>query len=321
MLTKAAFILFVTSLALPAAAQDKPLKLPKNTIDCAQFKKTGPQIWVENGTAVFNLGGVDDINLTNQPVIPGYFRFDGIDLFPVLEQKCGAAASEAPATGQAAAASTALAVGLPAGSSNPEPEQQKPLPAAAQNPTAAPASSPAPAQKPAPAPVTGPAPALPVEAAKREPEGKCQDRKSVYAADSLAEGAGDKAIVEIAFETKAKGEAGPDFILRESKSGEVQWSYKGRTRQGRFIFAAIPYREVYDGGRFAFASMPPVRNDSVTLQSSFIKPSRDGFGEPILAIHGLRSLFASKEDSRRFKFEGKRPAELLPEAYYFDRCE
>ena len=64
-----------------------------------------------------------------------------------------------------------------------------------------------------------------------------------------------------------------------------------------------------------------VRQDSEALVPAFIKPNRDGTGEPILYLSGLQALFASKEAIRRLKIEGKTPAELLPEAFYFDRCE
>ena len=63
--------------------------IPENTIDCKQFKKTGPEEWIEAGTAVFDLGTIKDINLTNQPVTPRHYKFGGIDLYTVVEQKCG----------------------------------------------------------------------------------------------------------------------------------------------------------------------------------------------------------------------------------------
>ena len=84
-------LIFISAIGfwMPAVAQDKVPALPKNTVDCKQFKKTGPKEWIEVGTAVFDLGGIKDINLTDQPVTPGYFKFGGIDLYPVLEGKCG----------------------------------------------------------------------------------------------------------------------------------------------------------------------------------------------------------------------------------------
>jgi tetratricopeptide (TPR) repeat protein len=89
---RAALIFILTAgLTGSAAAQSKDARLPENTIDCKQFKKTGSQEWMEVETAVFNLGKISDINLTNQPVRPRSFKFGGIDLYPVLEGKCGAA--------------------------------------------------------------------------------------------------------------------------------------------------------------------------------------------------------------------------------------
>lgn len=92
MFRNALILISAIGLAMPAAAQDKGSKLPENTIDCRQFKKSGPQEWIEVGTAVFDLGQITDINLTAQPVRPRSFKFGGIDLYPVLEGKCGAAA-------------------------------------------------------------------------------------------------------------------------------------------------------------------------------------------------------------------------------------
>ena len=92
-------LIFISAIGfwMPAVAQDKVSALPKNTVDCKQFRKTGPKEWIEVGTAVFDLGAIKDINLTDQPVTPGYFKFGGIDLYPVLEGKCSVPASPAPA--------------------------------------------------------------------------------------------------------------------------------------------------------------------------------------------------------------------------------
>jgi tetratricopeptide (TPR) repeat protein len=92
MIRPALMLIVATGFVTSAAAQEKEARLPENTIDCKQFKKTGPQEWIEVGTAVFDLGKIADINLTNQPVKPRSFKFGGIDLYPVLEGKCGAAA-------------------------------------------------------------------------------------------------------------------------------------------------------------------------------------------------------------------------------------
>ena len=92
MFRTAAIFISVVGFVVPAIAQDKEQRLPQNTIDCKQFKKSGPQEWIEVGTAVFDLGGIRDINLTGQPVTPRYFKFGGFDLYTVVEQKCGASA-------------------------------------------------------------------------------------------------------------------------------------------------------------------------------------------------------------------------------------
>jgi tetratricopeptide (TPR) repeat protein len=92
MIRPALIFIVATGFALPAAGQDKDARLPENTIDCKQFKKSGPQEWMEVETAIFDLGKIPDIHLTNQPVKPRSFKFGGIDLYPVLEAKCGAAA-------------------------------------------------------------------------------------------------------------------------------------------------------------------------------------------------------------------------------------
>ncbi|MGA9265471.1 MAG: hypothetical protein WBV79_03330, partial [Rhodomicrobium sp.] len=71
MLRQALIFISAIGFSAPAIAQDKETTLPKNTIDCRQFKKTGAQQWMEVGTAVFDLGDTADINLTDQPVTPG----------------------------------------------------------------------------------------------------------------------------------------------------------------------------------------------------------------------------------------------------------
>jgi hypothetical protein len=289
MLRTTIFVLTV-GLVLPAYAEEKTAKLPKNTIDCSQFTKRGPQEWIENGTAVFNLGSIEDINLTNQPVTPGYYRFDGIDVYNVLEQKCGAAAQPAPSN---ESASSRLA----------EPAM------AATEPNAPPVGE---TQSEPPTAKSAAADESPTKTVNGLTDGKCD--KPVYSAGAAAEGAG--ASVEIAFGDKKAGEGYADFILRKMKNNEVEWSYKGKMRPDKFIFTPMPSRQADAYGRVVVA-----RQEPVTLQASYIKPARDGAGEPILYIRGMRSLFASKEDTRRFKFEGGRPAEPLPEAFYFDRCE
>ncbi len=117
------------------------------------------------------------------------------------------------------------------------------------------------------------------------------------------------------------GEENSEFIIRQHKDNELEWVYKGKIRQGRFIFTPITPRQRNNIGGAIFTSTPIGKHESVVLVPNFIKPNRDGTGEAILYLSGLRSLFASKENIRQIKFEGKRPSESLPEAFYFDRCE
>jgi hypothetical protein len=297
-----AAIIFILSSSLSAIAQDRPPQLPENTIDCAQFRKTGSKEWTEVDTAIFNLGGVRDIHLTNQPVTPGFFRFGGIDVYPVLEQKCGALAIGTPSE------STVLATVTSSGERAPpaKTELQQDAP---------PASTQAPAQTLK----------IATQAEDKSPKSKpvtaqCGDGKAVYAADSLTDGAGEKPVIEIAFQNKI-GEGNSDFELKNQRGSEVLWAYKGKIRRGRFTFNTVPAERRADDRLFMSTSMSLNRQETTALTPIFIKPSRSGAGEPILYLNGLRTIFASKESVRRFKFEGKPASEPLPEVYYLDRCE
>jgi hypothetical protein len=330
---RTAAILIVAGFALPAIAQDKAAQLPRNSIDCTQFKKTGPKEWMEIGTAVFGLGSINDINLTDQPVTPGYFKFGGFELYPVLEQKCGAPAQEAPA--QAAAAKDvepdkpsltepaqqavspkAGPDGIPAAAAK-DVEPDKPasteLSQQTVSPKAGPDAVPAAAALPPAAPVSvDPISAPEGKIAENQQDKSCGDRKSVYIADGPGAGA-----VEIAFQNKNGSSPDSEFVIRQLQGNEPGWVYKGKYRHGRFLFALKPVRE----RGFLRATISLARQDSEALAPAFIKPNRNGTGEPILYLSGLQALFASKETIRRLRIEGKSPAGLLPETFYFDRCE
>ena len=307
---RTAAILSVIGFAIPAIAQDRAPQLPDNTIDCKQFKKTGPQEWIEVGTAVFDLGKIKDIHLTDQPVTPGFFKFGGIDVYPVLEQKCGV--SEALAIGTASNI-TGQAITLAQSSAGPKAELEQDK------------GSPAPAQTPAQASMNDPVPASQDKIVKSPPEStSCGDRKSVYVADGLIQTEQGRALVEIVFKNKMNGEQrgglNSEFIIREYKNNELEWGYKGKIRQGRFIFTPVTSGP-RNSREFIFAAMNFSRQESVALVPTFVKPNRNGTGEAILYLGGLHALFAPKENIHRFKFEGKRPLEFLPEVFYFDRCE
>ncbi len=372
MFRTAAIFISVVGFVVPAIAQDKEQRLPQNTIDCKQFKKSGPQEWIEVGTAVFDLGGIRDINLTGQPVTPRYFKFGGFDLYTVVEQKCGASAyfyrgNAAQAKGdfhkaivdynealrldprsESATIQRVIALGrltkLPAlNSATDEPEKLGLNAIAPKTELAQDKSAQAPTQAAAPAPTQTPAPATPAQTATpaqiREAvsalEGKhlknstdvpCRrDGKSIYIADALPEGKGGGSRIEIVLNNNENDSerSGPnsEFLIREYKNNELEWAYRGKHAQERFIFTPLSARQPRFLGRPIFTPVHLSRPRPVILATSYIKPNRDGTGEAILYVSGLRALFASKENASRFKFEGKRPSEPLPEAFYFNRCE
>ncbi len=373
MFRTAALLISFAGFVVPAIAQDKEARLPHNTIDCKQFKKTGPQEWIEVGTAVFDLGGIRDINITDQPVTPRYFKFGGYDLYTVVDQKCGAIANyyrgnAAQAKGdyhkaiveynealrlnpglesaaiqrvialgrltQQPASNTAtdipIKLGMDAIVPRTELEQEK------REPTPAPAKTPAPtpaqAQTPAPAPAQMTTPAQIKEAVsalegksarKSSQDMSCADGKSVYAANALTEGNDVPARVEVVFKNNANDDdrngSHSEFVIREYRDNRLDWAYRGKQAEGRLIFTPLAARQTTFLGRPIYTPVHFGRQRPVVLALSYIKPNRDGTGDAILYLSGLRSLFAS--GSHRFKFEGKRPSESLPEAYYFDRCE
>jgi hypothetical protein len=400
MFRQALVLISVLGLSIPAAAQVKDTMLPRNTIDCRQFKKTGANEWSEVGTAVFNLGDVEDINLADQPVTPGYFKFGGIELYAVLEGKCGLAgylnrsrkdqakgdydgaiansnqalaidpkSAEAyslrgsayegkgdfaravadydqalkfdPKLESATSRKTALNLKLAKDSaSNAPAEPAMPLEQVgavlkegleanrnASKAPEAPSASEAPRAPEVPSASEAPASAEPSEPAAQEraipsPEaknaslqmptesGSCRAKKLVYAANGGGAGA---SLIEIVFEGKRAGGAGDavnsEFSIREQKDGQVAWSYQGR------------YVQKDSSARFEFVGGESRKKKLAVLEPRYIKPNRDGAGEPILYLGGLTEALASKENARALKFEGGRPAGALPEAFYFDRCE
>lgn len=300
MFRTAAMFISVIGFAMPAIAQDKEPGLPENTIDCKQFKRTGPQEWIEAGTAVFDLGKIKDINLTNQPVTPRYFKFGGFDLYTVVEQKCGAAADSNPggATAQAPASSEQAAV------PKPELKQDKSEPVSLQMPTQANME------------------AVPVlEVVKRQSEStSCGDKKSIYVADGFAGAEVDGGLIEIVFNKEITA-SHTDFIIREFRKNKFEWIYKGMKVQENFMFTPAHARQEKKFSPLIFTPVHFSREKPVVLTLNYVRPNRNGTGEAILFLSGLRALFASKENVHRYRFEGNLPSQPLPEAFYFDRCE
>ncbi len=294
---RVAAILLAISFFAPALAEENAKTLPKNTVDCAQFKKVGPDKWIEVGTAVFDLGHINDIHLTDQPITPGHYKFAGIDVFLVLESKCATRETPVPEPTPLAMAQTAQKGDL---------KQERSAAAASQD--ALPAAN-------------EPAPATKDKVEKGQPERKCEGRKSVYIADAPTEGSDGSSLFEIALENTQHSAGNSDFVVRGLKNNEVQWAVKGEMREGRLMFTYAARTPNRNDRQFRFASMPSFRQRSVALTPIFIKPNREGTGDAILYLSGLQALFAPQGNARRFEFEGKHPSEVLPETFYFDRCE
>ena len=290
-------LIFISAIGflMPAVAQDKVSALPKNTVDCKQFKRTGPKEWIEVGTAVFDLGEIKDINLTDQPVTPGYFKFGGIDLYPVLEGKCGDHASNTAPVPQPAL----MAAG---------PILKEELDPSRDAATAG--------QLPVQPGKDQGAPTSVSRKADLESEresGSCPSKKLVYAANGPGGIESDASVIELIFESEHKEDletaVNSEFEIREYRNNQVGWTYKGK-----FLQKETP-------SRFEFPLFQPRKRKPVLLEPHYIKPNRDGTGEPILYVAGLHKLSASKKNRRTAKIEGQRTPEVLPEVFYFDRCE
>jgi hypothetical protein len=289
-------LIFISAIGfwMPAVAQDKVSALPKNTVDCKQFRKTGPKEWIEVGTAVFDLGAIKDINLTDQPVTPGYFKFGGIDLYPVLEGKCSVPASPAPAPQPALMAAGPIL--------KEEADPSRDAATAGYLP-----------------PQAGKDQGVPTSVSKKadleseRESGSCPSKKLVYAANGPGGIESDASDIELVFESKHKEDletaVNSEFEIREYRNDQLGWTYKGK-----FLQREAP-------SRFGFHLFERRRRKPALLEPHYIKPNRDGTGEPVLYVAGLHKLSASKKNGRAARIEGKRPPDVLPEVFYFDRCE
>jgi hypothetical protein len=78
---------FMSGLALARTGNE----LPPNTIDCAAFKKTPNGNWYVGSETIFDVGSLKSIRLGNYLIIPHDTNssFRGIDLYGILERKCG----------------------------------------------------------------------------------------------------------------------------------------------------------------------------------------------------------------------------------------
>ena len=64
--------------------------VPPNNITCSEWQMEPDGTWTEhqNGKPV-SFGTVTNLHIPGARVNPGAFKFDGIDLFDVLNAKCG----------------------------------------------------------------------------------------------------------------------------------------------------------------------------------------------------------------------------------------
>jgi hypothetical protein len=67
----------------------QPGDLPQNTIDCAAFIKRANGSWYVGGTTTFDFGSHKNNILARTEIHRRYMTFDGVDLFDILERKCG----------------------------------------------------------------------------------------------------------------------------------------------------------------------------------------------------------------------------------------
>lgn len=95
--------------------------------------------------------------------------------------------------------------------------------------------------------------------------------------------------------------------------------YKGRIAKGRLLFASHQSKQKEDTTHSLFTPARSVQS-TISFTPKYIKPHRDGSGAEILYLDGLSTLFA-KSNGRRLKSEGNSLSEILPDIFYFDRCE
>jgi len=83
----ASWLLLMSHLATARAEKE----LPPNTIDCSAFQRTPNGNWYVGPRTTFDVGPLKGIGLRNYLVIPHDTNssFRGIDLYDILERKCG----------------------------------------------------------------------------------------------------------------------------------------------------------------------------------------------------------------------------------------
>lgn len=92
--TPIAASMLVANLALVGTV--RAAELPPNTVACRDFKKLPSGNW-HTDRAEFDLGPAIDTTMVDTTIAPGSFNLgDGVDLYRVLEAKCGAGAAPEP---------------------------------------------------------------------------------------------------------------------------------------------------------------------------------------------------------------------------------
>ncbi len=82
-------MVFMGELATPASAQ--LAGLPPNTIQCSAFQKQLNGSWYVSNLTIFDFGNTKEMALVHSEIGRRDFVFDGVNLFEVLDKKCGGA--------------------------------------------------------------------------------------------------------------------------------------------------------------------------------------------------------------------------------------
>src|SRR6202162_5588435 len=73
----------------PAIAQVSQPEFPPNTLRCEGFKKTSDGTWYAEKPAPFDIGDAKEVTVEREVIGPGSRKIGGIDLYVLLERKCG----------------------------------------------------------------------------------------------------------------------------------------------------------------------------------------------------------------------------------------
>jgi hypothetical protein len=73
----------------PAIAQVGQPELPLDTLSCEGFKKTADGTWYAENPSSFHIGDASKVTVEQQVIGPGSHKVGGIDLYALLERKCG----------------------------------------------------------------------------------------------------------------------------------------------------------------------------------------------------------------------------------------